>query len=423
MRMTSRTLYLITCVSLMGGVSCSDDSQPGEPTTDGGHDAAAAESSTETTASSGATSSGGHSSTTTSETSGSTLETVDTEVSSSQPDASDMQMSTDTTYADASSDAGADAATSSTESAATDTLDAAISETGTDASVAPEEVEFIPPRGPCDLAGRVGRFSIEAQSDFGIVQGSVSSGVLPAAVPDLDTEIGECRLNKRRTLSCLPACVAGETCGEDGDCIPYPAPLSAGEVNILGLTKATSMIAQAPSYLYFAPGANNPPYAPGSEITLIASGSTVPAFNLFGVGSEPLTESPTWTIQEEQDLELTWPASDASGDTTVLVEVTVDQHGASPLSLSCEFPDTGHATVPASMIDRLLQAGISGFPNGRITRRTVDHVEVEQGCIELAVGSPRPAEIVVAGHTPCNGPEDCPEGQHCNLAIEQCEDD
>lgn len=416
MRTNSRALLLLACTSFIGGVGCSDDAPIDGPGTDGGSGAATLESSAgESSTSTVRSSTGPVTSDDNSENSASSEQTVVTE-DSSTPDASDSA-TLDATSADSALDGGFDASNSSPAQ------DAALSSTETsgDAS-APPPVEFVSPRGACDLADRVGRFTFEAQSDFGVVQGSVSSGVVPSAVPDVVVDSGDCRLNKRRTLTCLPACVAGETCGEGGECIPFPEPVGVGRVDVTGLTKSTSMAGQAPSFLYFAPGADNPPYVPLSEITLSASGGATPPFHLFGVGSEPLTASPTWVLQENEDFEITWPASDAGAGTTVFVEVTVDQHGASPLSLSCEFADTGNAVVPASMIDQLLTAGISGFPNGRITRRTVDHVDVNLGCIELAVGSPRSASIVVAGHTPCDGPGDCPVGQHCNMAIEQCED-
>lgn len=419
MRMTSRTLLLLACTSF-GSASCSDDGQVNQPVSDGGLDSTTVDVSSESSTSTSPASSGGPSSNTSSETSVTSAETAVTEVSSSEPDASfsssDTTLSTEPSTNGESSDAGLDASSTSVDSTEIATPDAG------DASVDPEEVEFLTPRGRCELPDRVGRFTFEAQSDFGVVQGSVSNGVIPATVPDVAAEDGDCRLNKRRTLTCLPACVAGETCGENGDCIPFPEPISVGDVTVVGLTKPTTMVAQAPSFLYFAPGANNPPFTPMSEITMSTSGGVVAPFHLFGVGFEPLTESPTWILEEGEDFPISWSATDASAGTTVLVEVTVDQHGASPLSLSCEFPDTGSAVVPASMINQLLQAGISGFPNGRITRRTVDHVDTTLGCIELAVGSPRTASIGVAGHTPCDGPGDCPQGQHCNTAIEQCED-
>jgi len=408
----SQTWLFVACASLVG-VACSDDVQTSEPTAEGGVDSRSVDAGPHTTVSSPARST---SEEPTSQPSADTsAQTVTHASSSGHSTAPDASSGVDSTNTESSLDAGLDASSSAedTSSSEVDTTDAA----------SPGEVEFRTPRGPCDLDERIGRFTLEAQVDFGVVQGSISNTVLPTAIPSLEVESGDCRLYKRRTLTCLPACKAGQTCGEGGQCIPFPSPIDVGTVTVDGLTKPTSMSAQAPSYLYFAPGADNPPYSPGGEIILSAAGEAVSGFHLFGVGSSPLTSSPTWLLKESQDFEVTWSASDAAADTTVLVEVTVDQHGASPLSLSCEFPDTGSAVVPASLINQLLQAGISGFPNGRITRRTVDHVEVEIGCIELAVGSPRAASIVVAGHTPCDEPEDCPDGQHCNLAIEQCEDD
>jgi hypothetical protein len=120
-------------------------------------------------------------------------------------------------------------------------------------------------------------------------------------------------------------------------------------------------------------------------------------------------------------LSLEWAAPTSKVATLVLVELTIDQHGTSPLSLSCELEDSGSATIPASIIDQLIGSGVSGFPNGRITRRTADHVQLEAGCVELVVGSPLAVSVAVAGYTPCNGPEDCPDEQTCNLPLERCE--
>jgi hypothetical protein len=155
---------------------------------------------------------------------------------------------------------------------------------------------------------------------------------------------------------------------------------------------------------------------------LSASGAgQLAPFQLFGRGSEPLVDAPSWQLESGQDLSIEWPAPASGVETTVLVELTIDQHGASPLSLSCEFPDTGSAAVPAALIDRMIDSGVSGFPNGRITRRTADHVEVGAGCVDLLVGSPLAASISLAGYTPCNDADDCPSGQGCNLVLERCE--
>jgi hypothetical protein len=284
------------------------------------------------------------------------------------------------------------------------------------------DVTFVVPRGPCDVADRVGGFSIEKQAQFGVVQGTVTDGVVPTAIPSLALSDGPCKLLERRTLACIPTCVGAETCGEAGACIPYPRQVSVGEVTVSGLTQETRMSPLAPGNSYFAPGADNPPYAVGREVVLSAAGAGERgAFQLFGMGSEPLIEAPRWQLAAGQDLSIEWPAPTSSVETTVLVELTIDQHGASPLTLSCEFPDTGSATVPASLVDRMIDSGVSGFPNGRITRRTADHADVAGRCVDLVVGSPLAASIGLAGYTPCNGPEDCPSGQDCNVVLERCE--
>jgi len=279
----------------------------------------------------------------------------------------------------------------------------------------------VDPRGACTQEERVGRFSVEKQSDFGVVQGVVSDGIVPASIPDVISDDGTCRVLKRRNLSCTPACVGQETCGEDGECIPYPRQISVGTVTIEGLTKPTVMEPAQPGNTYFAPDADNPPFEVGSAITLTATGDQGHGpFELYGVGSEPLAETPIWTLEEGQDLVVTWePGTIESAK--VAVELTIDQHGTSPLSLSCTFEDTGTGTVPSAVVDQLINSGVSGFPNGRIMRLTADKIVIDVGCVDMLVGSPVIADVAVTGFTPCDSPDDCPPPQTCNLQIELCE--
>jgi hypothetical protein len=272
------------------------------------------------------------------------------------------------------------------------------------------------------VAARIGGFSVEAQTNFGVVQGAVADAVLPTAVPRRVTDIGACRLQERRNLVCFPACVGNEACGESGSCIPYPRQISVGVVDIAGLTRPTSMSPLPPGSTYFSPGADNPPYASDARVVLTAEGgSGLAAFELLGHGSQPLVVAPRWQLARGTDLNVTWAAPATPGPTRVWVELTIDQHGVSPLSLTCEFEDTGSATVSTSLIDQLIDAGVSGFPNGRISRRTADHVQLAQGCVDLLVGSPRAADVTVAGFTPCNVSAECPNSQTCNTNLQRCE--
>ncbi len=286
----------------------------------------------------------------------------------------------------------------------------------------PEPIPFTSPRGACTQSSRVGGFSVERQVDFGVVEGEVREGVVPTAISNVVADDGRCQLLERRNLACFPACVGVETCGETGACIPFPRGLSVGQVSISGLTKETVMQPLSPGNRYFSPGADNPPFPVATQIVLSAAGDEgLPGFQLFGMGSEPLPEAPSWVLAAGSDLVVEWAAPTADVETTVLIELTIDQHGLTPLSLSCELEDTGSATIPASTVDRLIASGVTGFPNGRIMRRTADHVDLAIGCVDLLVGSRFAASVSVAGFTPCNDPGDCPTGLTCNIALERCE--
>jgi hypothetical protein len=73
------------------------------------------------------------------------------------------------------------------------------------------------------------------------------------------------------------------------------------------------------------------------------------------------------------------------------------------------------------MITDLINAGVSGFPNGSLTRRTMDAQTVSAGCVSLAVVSEQAATVRVSGYTPCDHPDDCTPPQQCNLTLQLCE--
>jgi hypothetical protein len=73
----------------------------------------------------------------------------------------------------------------------------------------------------------------------------------------------------------------------------------------------------------------------------------------------------------------------------------IDQHGLSPVSVVCETADDGSLEVSAALVDRLFAAGISGFPNGTLIRRTADSQSAGGGCVDLVVASERSAAVAV----------------------------
>ena len=87
---------------------------------------------------------------------------------------------------------------------------------------------------------------------------------------------------------------------------------------------------------------------------------------------------------------------------------------------------TGSATIPAGLINQLIEKGTAGFPTISLTRRTLDSQTIEPGCVDLSVASPVEREIEVEGVVSCNcdstvecpsdDPKPCHEGQVCRAA-------
>ncbi|HEY0711590.1 MAG TPA: hypothetical protein VGF45_02885, partial [Polyangia bacterium] len=144
------------------------------------------------------------------------------------------------------------------------------------------------------------------------------------------------------------------------------------------------------------------------------------SFQLRTTGIPPLMVNTTdWALGAGKGLPLAWSAGNNPA-TRVLVRVSVDQHGNSPVALVCDFPDTGKADLAAPLVDELLGYGVSGYPSALITRRAAVAASVASGCADLQVLSVSNHTLKVAGHTPCKRTSDCPMGKTCDVAKESC---
>ena len=247
--------------------------------------------------------------------------------------------------------------------------------------------------GACELAERHGGFGVFEQEDFSFVSGDVKNGVLPITVlEEIDAE-GDCRLLRRNNPFCAPTCTAGTTCNFDGECIAFPTALDVGTTYVDGLVAPVSMNATPPGNTYFDTSIPHVPYDDGVALRLRM---TTPPLELFGVAVKALDADPAWDLSRGDDLSVTWNAPAENSRSNVEVRMSVDQHGTTPATLVCIFADTGSAVVPASMVDALLDQGVTGFPNGSIQRQTVDSVAHDGGCVDFTVASTRVADITVA---------------------------
>lgn len=291
----------------------------------------------------------------------------------------------------------------------------------TDDSV-PTDPTTVPLDGVCSDATHWGAFNIDSNADFSFVTGSVANGVVPSHILTNVLTDGECTIWRRENPFCDPSCTSGTACDFDGNCVPYPEGQDVGTVTVDGLLSPVSMSPTPPGNTYTDTSVPNPPWEPGSLVSLRASGGVYEPFRLYGVAPEHLVPtSGAWVITPGEPFSITWEAPSGPVRTEVVVNLRIDLHGVTPSSLRCVFEDDGAGEVPASVLDQLMAAGVTGFPAGDIARRTADSTNAGGGCADLVLSSSSLAQVSITGYTPCRQDFECPEGTTCNEALERCE--
>jgi hypothetical protein len=282
----------------------------------------------------------------------------------------------------------------------------------------------VPLAGECAMADDYGGFAVIADGKLGWVEGHVADGVVPSSVHESIASDGDCQVLRQNNPFCDPPCTAGQACDFDGSCVPYPSNQDIGPVTLAGLTQAVVLEPLFPGFTYSDTTLPAEPFTSGTLVTLTAPDAPAGAFELHGVGVEALVPTDAlWSVEAGADIEVHW--SPPSGDVVrseVTLVINIDQHGASPSSVHCAFADDGAGTVPSAIVDTLVGAGVTGFPNGMLERRTVDRVALgATGCADFTVSSPRGVVVDVVGYTSCITDKDCPDGQSCDELLQICE--
>lgn len=282
----------------------------------------------------------------------------------------------------------------------------------------PIDTTFNAPSGEaCDASERLGSLSVYLGEDYTSFAGAVSDGVLPSGVPEVLAEEGSCRLLGAPSLFCDPACPGGQSCTSEGTCVPTPSKVSAGVIRVSGLEVPLEESPNGITFDYSETFSDPfPGVTSGSEVVLSAEGDEVPGFSLTGRGIEALT-SPVETIAVATDTPATveWDAPQESvSDVEVHVKLTVNAHGSTSAWVECIFEDTGSAEIPADLVTGVIAAGLSGFPRAIVSRRTMDSVAIDGGCVDFKVSSELTIAVEVPGLVSCSGDEECPDGQTCD---------
>jgi hypothetical protein len=241
---------------------------------------------------------------------------------------------------------------------------------------------------PCAEGTRVGSFGLwtwpTSDSGASALEGAVFDH---PEVSDLQRPVasdGACTLMELDPqIPCTPDCTGNDTCYPDGTCAPRSITHSVGTVTLTGLLSGRFSINPfVGDYMAYSSDAGDLPYplaAPGAAISLRASGGDYAPFILTGRGVMPLPE-PTGALAvvRDQALALEWSAPSVPAPTRLLVYIYLGNDGLLDRpgvpgagTVTCNFPDTGTGTVPASLLNRLIDQGIGMAPVLTMERKTV----------------------------------------------------
>lgn len=273
---------------------------------------------------------------------------------------------------------------------------------------------------PCALDSRWGQFKITLKERFSSAQGFATNGVVPDQVPKLVKSVGECKLYQPPTLSCDPPCGVNERCDRSGSCIPVPRNQDLGKLVFRGMQEDLDLEARSPGNHYLNSGTlAHPVILQNQTVRLIGLEAPGGPLNLHAHGFEALGGvAEKYELQKGKELALSWNAPQSPEHSKMLVNLNVNNHGANASWIACVFEDNGSAKIPATLLDDLQAAGLSGFPSIELNRSSVDSARLQlqpqgEGCVELVVESAQVADVVVPGLLSCNEDSDCPDGQSC----------
>jgi hypothetical protein len=275
------------------------------------------------------------------------------------------------------------------------------------------------PYAPCDAAVRVGQFVIALGPGFTSVDGKVADAV-SSQVPDELGREGDCRLLKAALTTCTPACPAAtQVCDRSSSCVPLPRAHDVGTVTVHGLVVPMTMSANAVTRSYtnamILPAVA---FLPGADLRITATGGDYAPFELRGWGVSPLVLGEPIAVAPGSGTPITWQAPPVAGPSRVDVLLNVNLHGSSKAWIECDFADTGAGDIPATLIDGLIEQGLTGYPTLTATRRSATSQSIEPGCVELLVTADVTADVEVEGIVSCDTSAECPAGQTC-LPVER----
>jgi len=252
---------------------------------------------------------------------------------------------------------------------------------------------------PCAEGTRAGGFTLQLDSTGTTTGETTFRGFVTDRPDDFSRQPvaseGGCTLMRSTPWMACPSCADTGICHADGTCVTLAIGRDVGTVLLEGLPAPVVLQPAQPttsaSY-QTAPGQIPfPPAALGTPITLSATGGDYGPFTLQGRTIEPLRDTRT-TVISNLTARIEWdpPAQPSASRMNVWLDLGAAdiEIDAQPRSyITCDFPDTGSATIPISLVAAHVRDGISLMPLLMLTRETVDSVELAPGCVDFKVQS------------------------------------
>jgi hypothetical protein len=258
-----------------------------------------------------------------------------------------------------------------------------------------------------------------ASDAYSKISGTVADGPSPALILWNPTmQEGDCRLLTPQFPFCSVSCGGAAACVADEVCLAYPNLYDIGIVTVTGVHPSegvpdVTMEPASGAYQTLDP-LPFPPFQENEEIVLEAAGGDIPGFTITSRGIAPLVMSgDTPALARDQALDLEWTAPGIAGASTIHVKLDISHHGGFRGKIECDVVDTGSLSIPASLINPLLDLGVAGFPSVVVTRHAVGSTTIAAGRVELEVLSSLDVPVSVPGVVSCNETADCPQDQTC----------
>jgi hypothetical protein len=230
---------------------------------------------------------------------------------------------------------------------------------GSDAGGGNPECETEPGSTPASGVVRIGGVT-SADGSSASIEGFLVAGMdweffnLAPQRQEESMRAGDCVLYLSEPSFCDPECV-GTMCHQ-GECLPFPEPLSAGTLRVVAGGELIAVDPDTPTFwgrIYRQQLLAAPPA--GDSITLCAGGDDAAGFGAILRGVPPLMgavpDDNVVELEDGGDLVVTW---DGESDARVRLTLNADNmnHGQPfPGVIQCDVEDTGQLVVPQALVE------------------------------------------------------------------------